>query len=71
MFTIVVYEVKTRLVILVLPIVIKADGVVSQLDTIIKNGFDYEIYNDVEPVFEESQEGPKLKLHTICTKIRY
>lgn len=57
MFTVVVYEIKTRKVILCLPLKFENDTFVTQQDAILHNNFDYEVFANREPVFYEDSDG--------------
>jgi len=57
MFTIVVYEKKTRKVILAIPLRFENDTNAKQESAILHNNYDYEVFANREPVFYEDSDG--------------
>ena len=57
MFRIVVYHVKTRKIIIDLPLIFDTVTNIRQLDTLLSEDFDYRIYCGMNPVFYEDADG--------------
>lgn len=57
MFTVVVFEKKTRKVILCMPLRFENDANVTQEDSILHNDYDYEVFANRQPLFFEDADG--------------
>lgn len=57
MFTVVVYEQKTRKIICCIPLKFENDTLVKSEDCILYNGFEFEVFANREPVFYEDKDG--------------